>query len=125
MEPVWLHVPEAGSYSSAVRRSPLSLYPPATSTLPLGSSVAVWPQRAEAMEPVSLEVPEAGSYTSAVARLYPPATRTLPLGSRVAVCSVRLMAPVALQVSEAGSYNSDKGSSLLVYPPATNTWPVF
>ena len=36
-----VHVPLAGSYSSALLREPLLLDPPATSTLPLGSNVAV------------------------------------------------------------------------------------
>ena len=35
-----VHIPLAGSYSSALLRSP-PLYPPATSTWPLGSNVAV------------------------------------------------------------------------------------
>ncbi len=68
MEPVALQVPVAGSYSSAVAREPVAENPPVTSTLPLGSSVAVWPERAVAMEPAALQVPVAGSYTSAVAR---------------------------------------------------------
>ena len=66
--PVALQVPLAGSYSSAVvRRSP-KLYPPATSTLPLGSNVAVWMTRAVARLPVGLHVPLAGSYSSALLR---------------------------------------------------------
>ena len=36
-----LQVPLAGSYSSALLREPLVPTPPATSTLPLGSNVAV------------------------------------------------------------------------------------
>ncbi|RKH94467.1 hypothetical protein D7Y15_42720 [Corallococcus sp. AB030] len=40
--PVALHCPVPGSYSSAVASSPLLLRPPTTSTLPEGSSVAVW-----------------------------------------------------------------------------------
>ena len=36
-----VQVPLAGSYSSALLRALLVLYPPATSTLPLGSNVAV------------------------------------------------------------------------------------
>ena len=39
--PVAVQVPLAGSYSSALLRSPLLFSPPATSTLPLGSKVAV------------------------------------------------------------------------------------
>ena len=35
------HVPVAGSYSSALAREAVRPHPPATSTFPLGSSVAV------------------------------------------------------------------------------------
>ncbi len=55
MAPVELQVPEAGSYISAVEIAVVPLYPPATSTLPLGSSVAVWLTRGEAMEPVATQ----------------------------------------------------------------------
>ena len=84
-----LHVPLAGSYSSAlVRKTPF--YPPATSTLPLGSNVAVCCRRAVLRLPVALHVPLAGSYSSALGEglkllSSPPATSTLPLGSNVAV----------------------------------------
>lgn len=50
-----------GMYSSADMPPPS---PPTTSTLPSGSSVAVWPWRGDTMEPVTLQVPLAGSYTS-------------------------------------------------------------
>jgi hypothetical protein len=36
--------------------------------LPEGNSVAVWPERAEAMEPVEAQVPVLGAYTSALPR---------------------------------------------------------
>ena len=90
--PVALHVPLAGSYSSALLR-PLPLpsgVPPATSTLPLGSNVAVWKKRAVLRLPVAVHVPLAESYSSALLRGVlksgvPPATSTLPLFSNVAV----------------------------------------
>ncbi len=70
---------------------PLSLLPPATSTLPLLSNVAVWLERAVVMLPVRVNVPVVGSYNSLVAigmplpLPLPPATSTLPLLSNVAV----------------------------------------
>ena len=79
-----LQLPATGSYSSALLKS-LPLNPPATSTLPSGSKVAVSPCRAVPRLPVAVQVPLAGSYSSALARLalvlVPPATSTLPLGS--------------------------------------------
>ncbi len=72
-------------------RMPLSLLPPATSTLPLLSNVAVWLERAVVMLPVRVNVPVVGSYNSLVAigmplpLPLPPATSTLPLLSNVAV----------------------------------------
>ena len=86
-----VHVPLAGSYSSALLRPlPLLPTPAATSTLPLGSNVAVCDRRAVVRLPVSLQLPLAGSYSSALLTAtklasYPPATSTLPLGSNVAV----------------------------------------
>src|SRR5262249_22014445 len=73
--------------------------PPATSTLPLGSSVAVWCSRfalTEATDQVLLP----GSYNSAKDRGKgktptpppPPVTSTLPLSSRVAVSPARATA---------------------------------
>src|SRR5262245_7399924 len=49
MEPVVIHFPVAGSYSSAELVTPAAVEPPATSTLPLDSSVAVWDARATFM----------------------------------------------------------------------------
>ena len=77
------------SYSSALARKPLAPNPPATSTLPLGSNVAVCRSRPVVRLPVALHVPLAGSYSSALLSApllpAPPATSTLPLGSNVAV----------------------------------------
>src|SRR5258707_3700659 len=99
--PVALHVPVAGSYSSALLRKLTPLNPPATSTLPLGNNVAVCARRAVLRLLVALQVPVAGSYSSALASsppLNPPATSTLPLGNNVAVCtkSAVLRLPLAL-----------------------------
>ena len=59
--------------------------PPATSTLPSGSSVAVWSARGVIIFPVAVQVPLSGSYSWALSE---PATRTLPSRSNVAVsCS--------------------------------------
>ena len=68
-DPVALQVPVAGSYSSALASWPPldPPSPPATSTLPLGSKVAVATLRAVVIDPVALHVPVAGSYSSALA----------------------------------------------------------
>ena len=66
MLPLGVHVPLAGSYSSALLNTPLSPTPPATSTLPEYGSVAVWYPRALPMLPVAVQVPIAGSYSSAL-----------------------------------------------------------
>ncbi len=65
MLPVGVQVPVAGLYSSALAKighepSTQVPLPPATSTWPLGSSVAVWPKRAVVMLPVAVHVPAAG-----------------------------------------------------------------
>src|SRR5262245_54619375 len=114
MSPVGLQVPVAGSYSSAVatvtaEQRPQgaggTVCPPATSTLPFASSVAVWSARTAAMLPVGLQVPVAGSYSSAPAP--GPASRTLPVRSSVAVWpETKPGLPVGLQVPIAGSYSS-------------------
>src|SRR5205823_1230797 len=93
--PVTLHVPVAGSYSSAVLRALLTRKPPVIRTLPLDSSVAVWLLRAVLSVPVPVHVPVIGSYNSALLtsaqvcgggpQLKPPATNTLPFGNSVAV----------------------------------------
>src|SRR5204863_693682 len=87
------------SYTSAIVLTKLPPNPPATSTLPEGSSVAVCPSRAAPRLPVLLHAPApplaAGSYSSALLKvllilpLSPPATSTLPEGSSVAVCDPR------------------------------------
>ena len=69
MLPVAVHVPVAGSYSSALAKGcSQSSMPPATSTCPFGSNVAVCESRAVAMLPVAVHVPVAGSYSSALAK---------------------------------------------------------
>src|SRR3990172_8457708 len=117
MLPVAFQVPVCGSYSSAAastsRFGPLPK-PPATSTLPSGSSVAVWYLRPVTMFPVAVQVPLSGSYSAAEVKsssmsgAEPPATSTLPSGSCVAVCPPRAMIrlPVAVQVRVTGSYSS-------------------
>src|SRR5205823_6472586 len=76
--------PRPWSYSSVLL---IPYQPPATSTLPEGSSVAVWSFRPVPMLPVVVHVPAAGSYSSALLKepYVPPATSTLPEGSSVAV----------------------------------------
>ena len=84
-------VPLAGSYSSALAKALPSLSdPPATSTIPLDSKVAVCRERAVLRPPVPVQAPLAGSYSSALAEALkllspPPATSTIPPGSKVAV----------------------------------------
>src|SRR6516164_2855605 len=139
MLPVGPNVPVAGSYSSALLSGPLPpppppAPPPATSTRPLGSSVAVWKARAPLMLPVGFHVPVAGLYSSALENAVqpklmqpsPPATSTWPLFSSVAVKSSRavVMLPVGLNVPVAGLYSSALlVAALPTPPPATSTWP--
>ena len=92
MLPVTVHIPVAGSYSSAVAvAKALKTPPPATSTSPFASNVAVWCTRAVAMLPVAVHILVVGSYCSAVAVMKealltpPPATSTSPFGNNVAV----------------------------------------
>ena len=62
IDPVGANVPDAGSYSSADDRNTFPYdCPPATSTLPLRSSVAVWLTLAWARLPVSANTPVVGS----------------------------------------------------------------
>ena len=76
---------------SALERWPLLFPPPATSTLPFGSKVAVCWSLAVAIEPSTVQAPVAGSKRSEPARISalavvaPPATSTVPSESRVAV----------------------------------------
>jgi hypothetical protein len=102
---VAVKVPLTESYSSAVfRMSAPFVHPPAISTFPLSSSVAVWDTRAEIMGAlVAVNVPVVGSKISAVLKMFelidplpPPAISTLPSGSRVAVWKARAEVMVAL-----------------------------
>ena len=61
-----LQLPSAGSYSSELFKETPLTSPPATSTLPEGSSVAVCSVRAVERLPVAVHVPVAGSYSSAL-----------------------------------------------------------
>ena len=91
MFPIAVNSPVVGSKSSAVEVAfPLSPTPPARSTLPFVSSVAVWQLRAHTMFPVAVKTPVEESKISAVpnvvlCRSSPPVTRTLPSPSNVAV----------------------------------------
>ena len=49
-----------GVYSSALSNSLLASLPPALTTLPLWSTVEVWPERAWLMLPVAVHVPVVG-----------------------------------------------------------------
>jgi len=117
------------------------LEPPATSTLPFDSNVAVCRLRAPLGTVAATHVPALGEYSSAVFRLapavIPPMTRTFPLvvvlelvASCVAVCWNRppLMLPVAAHVPVVRSKSSAVVSPLElvgpVRPPATSTLPV-
>jgi hypothetical protein len=84
MLPVTVHVPVAGLYSSALLRKPVVPSPPATSTWPFGSSVAVWSVRAVFKLPVFAQVPEvpAKAGTGVLA--------TKPTASNAANTSVRI-----------------------------------
>src|SRR4051812_36800338 len=82
-------VPVAGSYSSAVSRVVPLFVPPATRTLALSSSVAVWVWRAVVMLPVAVQVFGA-AWATAVAPSAPSRVRTMAIiqaraGARVVV----------------------------------------
>src|SRR5438874_1626239 len=135
MLPVTVHIPVAGSYSSALAKTSLLLSPPATSTCPFGSNVAVCMRRSVVMLRVAVHTPVAGSYSSALAKslllFRPPATSTCPFGSNVAVWSQRALRrlSVSVHVLVVGSYNSEgpqrpvEPAPLQAAPPATNTSP--
>src|SRR5450756_138269 len=150
MLPVAVQDPLPGSYSAAEASGGLRLAlllpePPATSTLPSGSSVAVWNMRGVGMLPVAVQDPLFGSYSSAEASgglpppvsppgtlllTVPPATSTLPSVSSVAVWNWRgvTMLPVTVQDPLFGSYSSAEartpcGSLVAWTPPATSTLP--
>ena len=58
IDPVPVKAPVVRSYKSAeANAAPVELVPPATKTLPVGSSVAVWTTRAVPMLPVAVQVP--------------------------------------------------------------------
>ena len=59
--PVDVNAPVFGLYSSATAVVPDEVNPPAISTFPFGSNVAVWPDRPVTMLPVNMKVPELGS----------------------------------------------------------------
>src|SRR5436190_1554657 len=135
MLPVAVHIPVAGSYSSALANWPWWFSPPATNTCPFGSNVAVCSKRGVVMLPVAVHTPVAGSYSSALAKSLllfpPPATSTCPFGSNVAVWSQRALRrlSVSVHVLVVGSYNSEgpqrpvEPAPLQAAPPATNTSP--
>ena len=86
MLPVTVHTPVAGSYSSPLAKGGISLpMPPATSTYPFCSKVAVCDPRPTPMLPVAIHIPVAGSCSSALAKggkpplPRPPATSYLPI----------------------------------------------
>src|ERR671938_519346 len=113
MLPVAVHVPEVGSYNSAV-----ALPPPATRTFPSARSVAVSFVRPVVMLCVLDHVPLLGLKSSALSQLHPPATNTVPLRSKAAMCVVRpvLMLPVAVHTPVEGSYSS--AVAVAVHPRA-------
>ena len=96
MLPVAVNVPVVGHTVRHWLRFRVAFSPPAISTFPLVSSVAVWRRRAAVMLPVAVNVPVAGLYSSALATgstlSNPPATSTFPLFNNVAVCSSRALA---------------------------------
>ena len=79
------------AFSSALlRRTKPIPCPPATSTVPLSSKLAVCSARAVLRLHVAVQVSSAGSYSSALLRetkpvANPAATSTLPLGNKLAV----------------------------------------
>src|SRR5450759_5054987 len=106
---VAVHVPLPGSYSSADEQAGVVSYsPPVTSTVPSGSSVAVWYRRGVTILPVLVQDPLFGSYSSADVPLAPPARSTLPSGSSVAESPWPGLTifRVVVQVPLRGSYRS-------------------
>ena len=87
--PVAVQAPLAGLNNSALAKLGKVPEPPATSTWPLGKSVAVKFSRAVFILPVAVQVPLAGLYNSALDKYSefpsPPTTSTWPLGKSVAV----------------------------------------
>src|SRR6476659_9686098 len=92
MLPVAVHVPLAGSYSSAVVLAP---NPPATKTLPLGSNVAVCPKRAGVRLPVLLNVNGASAGESVPANAGP----ALPGATGLILALMPLVTGVVLKLA--------------------------
>ncbi len=89
MRPVAENVRVAGLYSSA-----LAVPPPATSTLPLGSSVAVWPDWANRIGPAGTQVfggpsPRAACALAAGATRVKPATAAPAVATAIGLCQAR------------------------------------
>src|SRR6266540_515333 len=127
-EPIAVHVPAAGSYSSQVVVEPEALtWPPAASTFPLDSNVAVCVVRNVVNAPLAVQVPVAGLYSSELVRrtvpLKPPTTRTVPLGSNVAECPARapLSAPVVVKEAALACCVTDKLSASAANASASRT----
>ncbi len=123
---VGVGVGEGPLYSSALEETVRPFSPPAASTIPLGSKVAVCRARALLRLPVIVHVPLAASYSSPLTELRlllsnPPAASVVSLGNKVAVCPERpmLRLPVAVHVPLAGSYNSALTEGL----PPLSRWP--
>src|SRR5215469_4359671 len=107
--------------------------PPATRTLPVGSSVAVLLAR-HSMVDMQVDRPElaldhwpvAGWYRSANRpAALPSVTSTSPPGSKVPTLPPRgaLRLPVAVNFPVAGLYSS--AAAVAPVPPAISTWPLF
>ena len=106
-----LHVPLAGSYSSALVRK-LPLYPLATSTLPLGSNVAVCTSRALARLPVSLNVNGASTGESVRADAGPAIISSLsPATTGWMVALDPLVAGVALKLEASKTAEIDSSAT--------------
>src|SRR3546814_7755274 len=111
-------------------RAPVGLsYPPATSTFPLGSNVAVKLIKGVSRPAATVQTWLTGSYSSALSRILPPVqpprTRTLPSANPIAVAYIRpsLSLPVAYHCPAAGSSSSQVskvggGRAAFVYQPA-------
>ena len=131
MEPAGSRCPRPGRTPPPSRDRRSSRCPPETSTLPLGSSVAVWSKRCRPWSRSALQVPEAGSYTSAAA-----SGQWLSVPPRRAPCRWAAASPCgrrrrswpwsrsALQVPVAGSYSSAVARLPWASPPATSTLPL-
>ncbi|MFY0576661.1 hypothetical protein ACN28S_22070 [Cystobacter fuscus] len=102
-------VPVAGSYSSAE-----AVPPPATSTLPEGSTVTEGQSRRSRNAPVNRETPSDGSYTSVIRAASgvatPPITSTPPEGSSVAEKDSRPQLNPAMALHEPGASRGHSGS---------------